>query len=236
MRPSGPLPPRVYWLRRAVLVFSVLLVAGVLWWLLSGLGSVPETTGPPRQQTSPVGTSAPPTHDTRKLTTRAGDGRHPAKHHRKRPQPGKRHQGSHQPRKPEPLPAPTGPCSPADVAMTVKAGDTTTGHATMVTLSLTSSALPACNLAITPETMVLRITSGADVVWSSDDCPDSLPSRQVVVRTDPTPATTYQFSWDGRRSVQGCTAPGSVAKAGGYWAEVALVGADSHRGYFDVSQ
>ncbi len=120
--------------------------------------------------------------------------------------------------------------------MTVKAGDSTTGDAAPVTLSLTSSALPACSLAITPETMVLRITSGSDVIWSSDDCPDSLPSRQVVVRTDPAPATSYQFSWDGRRSVQGCTAPGSVAKPGGYWAEVALVGADTHKGYFDVSQ
>nr|MBA2559955.1 hypothetical protein [Propionibacteriales bacterium] len=71
-------------------------------------------------------------------------------------------------------------------------------------------------------------------VWSSDDCPASLPARQVVVRADP--ATTYEFRWDGRRSVTGCTAPGAGAPPGGYWVEVALVGADIHKGYFDVSR
>ncbi len=100
-------------------------------------------------------------------------------------------------------------------------------------MSLTSLATVACTLQITPDSLVLRITSGSDVVWSSDDCPDSVPARQLVVRADP--ATTYGFTWNGRRSVQGCLSPGAMATPGGYWVEAALVGADIHKAYFDVT-
>jgi hypothetical protein len=116
--------------------------------------------------------------------------------------------------------------------MSIDVSDTSVGEATTATLVLTSRATPACTLAITPVSLVLRITSGDVVVWSSDDCPDMLPARQVVVRADP--ATEYRFEWDGKGSVEGCSPAGPSASPGGYWVEAALVGAESHRGYFDV--
>jgi hypothetical protein len=133
---------------------------------------------------------------------------------------------------PEPLAEPTGDCAPTEVGMSIDVSDTSVGEATTATLVLTSRATPACTLAITPVSLVLRITSGDVVVWSSDDCPDMLPARQVVVRADP--ATEYRFEWDGKGSVEGCSPAGPSASPGGYWVEAALVGAESHRGYFDV--
>jgi hypothetical protein len=115
----------------------------------------------------------------------------------------------------------------------VDVADAKAGQSTTATLSLTTLDGAACTLQITPSSLVLRVTSGTDVLWTSDDCPNLLPARQVVVRADP--AATYKFSWDGRRSVQGCESPGAVATPGGYWVEAALVGADVHKGYFDVS-
>ena len=35
MRPSGPLPARVYWVRRLLVLAVVVLVVALVWWLLS---------------------------------------------------------------------------------------------------------------------------------------------------------------------------------------------------------
>ena len=116
--------------------------------------------------------------------------------------------------------------------MTIKVSDVKAGKANPITLQLTGPAGTACTQAITPSILVLRITSGDDVVWSSDDCPDKLLASEVIVRADP--AGTYEFNWNGRRSTGSCAGVGAFAKPGGYWVEAALIGADAHKGYFDV--
>ncbi len=116
--------------------------------------------------------------------------------------------------------------------MTIDVGDSAPGAPNTATLLLTSTDSPACTLSITPETMVVRITSGPDVVWSSDDCPDALRAQRVVAREDP-PAS-YRFRWSGQRSSENCQPVGSVPEPGGYWVEAALVGGDPHKAYFDV--
>jgi hypothetical protein len=115
----------------------------------------------------------------------------------------------------------------------VDAPDAKVGTGTTAALALTTLDGATCTLQITPSSMVLRITAGNAVVWTSDDCPNLLPARQVVVRPDP--ATTYRWRWDGRKSVQGCISPGAVALPGRYLVEAALVGADIHQGSFSIS-
>jgi hypothetical protein len=235
IRPSGPLPARVYWVRRLVLVGVVVLVAAMVWWLVSGLGGSSPSGGSPNDaslpgaatQTSTTPSSLPSTSTSQPPT--ATDGA-PARIRQHASALGGRHGSTtHQT---QALPAPTGDCAPSDIGIDVQMPDTTVGQSTTATLSLTTLDSTACTLQITPTTMVLRITSGADVIWTSDDCPNLLPARQVVVRGDP--ATTYRFSWDGHRSVQGCVSPGQLADPGGYSVEAALVGADVHKGYFEV--
>jgi hypothetical protein len=89
-------------------------------------------------------------------------------------------------------------------------------------------------LAITPDTLVTRVTSGSDVIWSSGDCPDTLLAKEVVVRSDP--ATVYEFQWNGRRSNDACGGPGTVAPPGGYWVEAAIVGGEPQRAFFDITE
>lgn len=237
IRPSGPLPPSVYWVRRLVLLVAVVLVVAALWWLLSGLGGSQQPSSGPATGATSATTSSPPTALGSTSAQAAGT---PSGAHHKAQQPGETPTG--QPphrkglaghRKAPPLAQPTGDCAPGDVGIVIDVADTTAGHPVKATLSLTSLAASACTLQVTPDSLVLRITSGADVVWSSDDCPDSLPARQIVVRADP--ATAYAFRWNGRRSVQGCLDPGAVATPGGYWVEAALVGAGAHKAYFDVA-
>jgi hypothetical protein len=212
VRPSGPLPPRVYWVRRLLLLAIVFLFVLLVWWLVGrvfGKGDPAEAAAP--QPTAP----APSSSD---------GGHHRTNHHSK---PGGKHHGTGQVQ-------PTGACDPADIAVAVVVKDMNEGASNPVKLTFTSTAAAACTLAVTPDSLALRITSGQDLIWSSDNCPDELLATQLVVRRQQ--ATGYTFNWDGYRSTDSCSAPGTVAKPGGYWAEAALIGAGVHRGYFDVKQ
>lgn len=117
--------------------------------------------------------------------------------------------------------------------MRIEVKDVRSGRPNRVHLVMTSMRATACTLAITPATLALRVTSGDDIVWSSIDCPDDVLAKEIVVRQSP--ATTYVFDWDGRRSVESCHSPGSAAEPGGYWVEAALIGAEAHEAFFDVT-
>jgi hypothetical protein len=231
MRPSGPLPPRVYWARRLLVVVVVLALIAVAWQLLSSRGAASDTAGSSKPDASLSGvaaaeTASPPTTavtSSPSPTDRSGS-RHVTRRH---------HAAGGHPAKVSSSP-PTGPCAPTDVGITVEAAEANVGQGTVATLALTTLDGAVCTLQITPSSMVLRITSADAVVWTSDDCPNLLPARQVVVRPDP--AATYRWRWDGRKSVQGCVSPGAVATAGHYEVEAALVGADIHSASFDISR
>lgn len=225
-----------------MLLLILLLVIAMFWWLLSALGRSP-SAGSDRASThsartnDTVGSTGPRLNRGHWLEFPAAspstseDGSRSDPHADDKVSDDTKPDPKQEP-EPEPLAEPTGDCVATEVGMSIDVSDASVGEATTATLVLTSRATAACTLAITPASLVLRITSGDVVVWSSDDCPDMLPARQVVVRADP--ATEYRFEWDGKGSVEGCSPAGPTASPGGYWVEAALVGAESHRGYFDV--
>ena len=232
MRPSGPLPPRVYWVRRLLVFAVLLLVVVVAWRLLSSNGAATQSSGSkPDASLSGVGGSATTSAASPPTGTRSP----PAIHHKPRHDIALHRHGSSSPHPAtSSAPAPTGTCDPSDVAIAVSAPDANVGQGTVATLALTTLDGAVCVLQITPSSMVLRITSGDAVVWTSDDCPNLLPARQIVVRSDP--ATDYRWRWDGRRSVQGCVSAGTVATPGHYSLQAALVGAGIYQGTFDISR
>ena len=85
-----------------------------------------------------------------------------------------------------------------------------------------SSLQPACTFHVSPETVVLKITSGPDRIWSSQDCPDSIPTTDVVARSA-TP-TYVDVVWSGRRSDESCTAHADWADKGFYHVFAAAMG------------
>lgn len=239
VRPSGPLPPRVYWVRRLLAVAVVLALITAVWWIGGKIAGWAGEPADGADSASSGGAETPPSGAGQPAGGGQGQGRDDeqvggsrgGKHGDKRGGENGGKRGDKRGDK-QPLAAPSGPCAVTDVAMTVSAEGAPAGAGTPVTLRLTSLAEPACTLAITPDVLVLRITAGADVVWSSDDCPDELAAAEVVVRRQP--ATTYVFDWDGNASTDTCAAPGAVAPAGDYRAEAALVGADAHAGSFTL--
>ena len=116
--------------------------------------------------------------------------------------------------------------------MKIDVGDSGPGEPDTATLLLNSEKLAACTVSITPDTMTVRVTSGNDVIWSSDDCPDALRAQQVVARED-LPAA-YQFRWNGQRSAENCQPVDAIPTTGGYWVEAAMIGGEPHRAYFDI--
>lgn len=237
MRPAGPLPPRVYWARRLVLAAVILLVTALLWWMVSGVGDAnkakspqagpsPSAPSPGREPTTAPTTSAEPTTrpakrgpTTSTVPTTQSPGPKPTKPKSTKPT--------------SPLAEPTGVCDPADVDMVIDVSDVKAGRSNTATFLLTSTATPACTLSITSSTLAVNVTSGNDTVWSSDDCPDTLLAKQLVVRTDP--PSSYEFTWTGHRSSDGCQLDASAVDPGGYWVEAALIGGEPHRAYFDVT-
>lgn len=233
-RPRGPLPPRVYWTRRLLLLgFALLLVFGIAHLVGGGSpasgpsaqpvgadestpASMSATSGSPTPSV-PTG-STPPTGAT--APTGAPTGRSDGA--LTGPTPTATGRGG---RSASALAQPTGPCPSSDVvAVPAVTGRAFAVKPVVLTVRLTSRATPACTWEVSPSSLALKITSGADRVWSTQDCPASVPRRAVVLRRDV--PTAVNIIWNGQRSDTGCTRTTPWALRGYYHAVVAAFGAD----------
>ena len=233
MRPSGPLPPRIYWVRRLFALAVLIVAIAILWWCVQKVTGSADDSGSTAKPSADTGTGLAGNSDSGEETPGAGQ---PTNSAAQEPAGGAQtndptKQGHKHKKKPPPI-APTGACDVAEVGMTIAVEDVKAGASTPIKLLMTGEPGTACTQAITPSTLVLRVTSGDDVVWTSDDCPDKLLAAEVVVRARP--AGVYVFDWTGHRLTGSCAGTGALAKPGGYWVEAALIGADSHKAFFDV--
>jgi len=119
------------------------------------------------------------------------------------------------------LAAPSGPCDPADLSVTPVVSVAHAVHPVTIALKVTGSA-PACNFAASTTSMAVKIVSGKDRIWSSQDCPKSIARRTVVVRSGA--ETTVPVVWSGRRSDGSCSNVNKWALPGYYHALAAVIG------------
>ncbi len=212
-RPRGPLPARVYWTRRLILVVVLLaLVFGVARLLGGGggagngpsaqpVGAEVSATGTPATTTvSPSGTATP-------TTVPANPGGTASAH-------------------PTVLASPTGTCSNADIVATpTLAGDQAyAGRPVVFSMVLTTRTSAACSWTVSPDTLAVKVTSGSDRVWSTQECTGAVPKQVVVVRKDV--PTTVKVAWNGQRSDADCTRSTAWAEPGTYHAVAAAFGSD----------
>lgn len=216
-RPRGSLPARVYWVRRTlVLAVALGLVFGIAQ-LLDGAGDPSNDSarvvGADRAATdsAPAAVStadSTPTADRSADSTRSGAGK------------------QRKPKKTEtPLAVPTGPCRSSDVVVTPKVrASAHAGRVVRLRLKLTSREAEACTWTVSPEALVVKITSGEDRIWSSQDCPAAVPQADVVVRKQ-VPAKV-DMGWRGQRSDSTCSRQAGWALPGFYHVEAAAFGAE----------
>lgn len=207
-RPRGPLPARVYWFRRLlVLSVALALVLGIK----SLLGQAPQDPGAPSaRQVSDVTTVEPAEPTATADAPVAGGSAEEATS-----QPGKRKGKRAKKNTPPPLPEPKGVCLDPDVRITPKVEGASAGGGVRIDLQLTSSLSEACTWTVSPKTVVVKLTSGSDRIWSSQECPRAIPTEDVIVRRD-TPAVV-SMTWNGRRSDTGCTGNTQWALLPGYY-------------------
>lgn len=217
-RPRGPLPARVYWFRRT-------LVLGLAGALVLGIGQVLDTgaDGATEQaartsagvtstesesesaaQVPQVGPSAVSTADSSPTTKRS---KKPARKKTKKP-----------------LPMPTGPCQDSDVRVEPATENTNAADSITIELELTTFSSPACTWQVSPDTLAVRLTSGSDRIWSSQQCPAAVPTQSVVLRKR-TPKVV-EVTWSGRRSDAECSKMTDWALPGYYHVSAAALGAE----------
>ncbi len=219
VRPRGPLPARVYWTRRIVVLGIPLLMVVVLARVLGGSsdgkdggGAKATQAGATVEQTAQAPTAGP--------TAGAGTGRK-----------GKKRNAETAP--PEPVLAqPSGPCPEADIVATPAITSAAGGADIPITVNLRTVTTEACTWQASSQTMTVTITSGNDYIWSSRECPASIPVQDVVLRQ--AVDTPVVVTWSAKRSDETCSKWTDWAKLGYYHVEAAALGGEGTDVQFEL--
>ena len=227
VRPRRPLPARVYWTRRIVVVGIPLLLIVVLARVLGGSSDGKDAAagtatqaGATVQETAPAPSSGP----TAGVDT-GTDGTKGKKGKKERDQ---------ETAPPEPVLAePTGPCVESDIVATPVLTSAAGGVDVPITINLRTVVTEACTWQASAETMTVTITSGDDYIWSTRECPAAIPPQDVVVRQAVDAPVLVTWA-DAKRSDENCSGRTDWAKPGFYHVEAAALGGDGTDVQFEL--
>jgi len=168
---------------------------------------------------STVGSGTAPSPPVATSDTGAAEGKRATKQQEKQRKPKRRKKTR------TPLPEPTGPCADSDVVVTPEVvGAAHAGSPVTFRLNVTTRETPACTYRVSPRTVAVKLVSGTDRIWSSQDCPAAVPEVDVIARKQ-VPGVA-EMQWRGQRSDSGCTRTTPWALAGWYHAQAAAFGAE----------
>lgn len=180
----GPLPARVYWVRRILVLGTALLLVLAIARVLTG-GS--DASSAPGKAAEMAGQPTPTAATTTPTVTPT-----------RQQQPGKG-TTSQAPV----LAQPDGPCSDEDIAVEPDVRKPVAGQDVSIVLRLRTLSEDACTWRVSHDSLTLKITSGKDEVWSSRECRRAIPRSTVVVRK--AVSTTVDVTWNSRRSDDTCS-------------------------------
>ncbi len=216
LHPVGPEPEQTYWARRlAVLVALVVAVGLVIAVIVNGTSNGSAVSASPPAAGVPPVVSPTPTPSGSTSTAASPSAMESAT---ARPTPAKRTPAK---------PTPTGPvaCAPAKLRGTLTGKQTLKpGQDATFTLSLINGSDRTCVVSVTPVNFELKIYSGTDRIWSTDDC--SAAVRKLSHKVEAEGALEWQLRWDGRRSRTDCKNRPETPRPGTYVATAQLDGAE----------
>ena len=215
-RPRRRLPARVYWFRRMMVLATAFALVFAIGRVLSGSadgssGDTAQVTAATPSSTPTLGLAGP----TPLRPAATGKSAHPSA------------TGT-----PVVLAVPSGPCAMDEITVTPTAPNAKAGGRVDLVLELTGIK-PACTFSVTSHTLVARVTSGNDRIWSTQDCPDAVRSTSVVVRS--AVPTKVVVVWSGRRSDDQCSRSTSWALPGYYHVTAAVIGSEPGDAQFRLS-
>ena len=196
-RPRARLPRRVYWVRRLVLLLVVTVVLGTGYGLVSALAaSWRGGAGPTLVRTTGAEARGTPTAEPSSRSSPPSAPPASSPEDRRRAPRATR----------EPLPEPEGVCPDADVVVAPNVTEAHVGQPIRIVLEVSTVATPACTWDVGPDSVFLKVVrddASAEVVWSSQHCPDAMPTAQVVARRQH--AAEVVVSWSGQISDPECS-------------------------------
>jgi hypothetical protein len=214
-RPHGRLPARVYWFRRAMVLLTALALVFAIGRMLNGSGSGSSdararvTAGSPSPTSSTPGAVGPLPVQATRATGRSTAAVTPTV-----------------------LAAPTGPCAVDEITVDPTVPHPVAAGRVALVLELTGIQ-PACTFTVSSRTLVAKVTSGTDRIWSTQDCPGAIKAATVVVRSAaPTPVSV---TWSGRRSDAECSRSTAWALPGYYHLTAAVIGSEPGEAQFRLT-
>jgi len=218
--PQGPLPARVYWFRRVMVLAVVFLVVFGTARLFGG-----DDDGSAERAAQ---ASASTKKDGTEKDASAKDGQGVAPTAGATPSAGATPTAAATPtatptKTETPLPAPTGACRNSDVVVTPQVAKERRTVRVGIDLVLRTKTAVACTWEVSPKNVTVKIDSGPrnspDDIWLSAHCPDAVPTKSVTVYRDTD--TSVHMVWNGRRSDTECSKSTNWAKVGWYHVKAA---------------
>ena len=196
LRPVGPQPPSVYWLRRLLALLVVVALVLAVRWVITRVTSSTTTATPsvsptPSQTPTPTPTRTPTPTTSSKPTTSATAS-------------------------PTSTVVAVAACTDKDISVTASTDAATypVGSTPRLRMRIQNTSSKPCKRDVGAPQNELVITSGSPRVWSSDDC---FPGGQPLVQTiQPGQSYSVTVTWLGKLSQKGCPPNQPAAKAGSY--------------------
>lgn len=198
LRPAGPMPARVYWMRRLVVLGAVAVVVALGVVLVRLVGGGPGSSSVGAARTLPPSPSASPTTSRAASTT------------------------------PSPTSGVPPACEAASLGLTLEADAASYPRAKLPTFTVTlvNTGPVPCLVDAGDAQREIVVTSGADRIWSSRDCAGPATRSRRLLLVPGTPDKT-QVQWSRTRSAAGCPGNQPAALKGTYSAVLTLAGASS---------
>jgi len=200
LRPVGHLPASVYWFRRGLVLAVVVVLVILISRLFAGGGDDTRNAAASDPQPNPTG-AAPASAPTTTPSTGSTVGTSAT---------------------PTPTPKPTKttprgdqPCEGSD--LTVEALPANRKIVSGSVLNFVVQFNPVdegCKATVNADKLTVTVTSGTDLIWSTNQCDKAVQAATLVVATGKQAAVTVP--WNGHRSRPGCLPGQPVAKPGTY--------------------
>lgn len=212
--PRGPEPERTYWIRRGIALAAVVAALAVLVWVASMLfGSKKGTAGPvatPNSSTLAQNMPTPtPTPSPSASTS---------------PTPG----ASKSPSASASSPAVPIMCKGTDIGVDLTADSSVkSGASTTLAVKFTNNSSAACKVNFGANPLTIKIYSGSDRIWSTEDCRAWAP-RGTTNPLKAGASWTFSEPWQTKRSASGCAVKSTYLQPGTYVATASIAGGASN--------
>ncbi|WP_375425925.1 hypothetical protein [uncultured Friedmanniella sp.] len=228
LHPVGPEPEQTYWIRRALVLGSALLMLVLLVTLVvnaTSTGSAASAAPPPVVVPAGATTSASPSPSaSASATASAKASAKPSTKASAKTSAKPKASASPSAKKTAAKPAAPVACDPDQLRTTLTGSRQLEPkqHARF-RLSLINASGATCLVKVTPDTFKLTIYSGRDRIYSTSDCATAVKpvSKKLAAEAD----VAWLMAWNGRRSAKGCENRPEIPRAGTYIATAKLDGA-----------